>query len=152
MVENKVVIVIISLLFFPAKAFSGLYFSQVISFYEIFTNLDQELLNSEKNEIRNNEEDEIVINYHETLGLYIRNNWNLWHNTDITEYFNKLDVYHPDEMSSIILIAYHRHLNNSIINIEGIIEKIKQQRIPARNIKLDLDSLRKIDSLYEINK
>lgn len=49
---------------------------------------------------------------HFGFGMWIRNNWGLWRDSKLKHYFLDKGVGHPDDMSSIILTSYHRHLNN----------------------------------------
>jgi|TARA_Y100000310_G_C20685879_1_gene818956 hypothetical protein len=58
-----------------------------------------------------------TIQYHFGLGMWIRNNWKLWGGSRLTKWFNAVGVMHPDDMSSIILISFWRHLNNRPIDV-----------------------------------
>jgi hypothetical protein len=63
------------------------------------------------------EEDTCI--FHHGTGRNIRNNWNLWNNESLLhKWFNSIGIYHPDDMSAIILTSLHRHLNNKLINLE----------------------------------
>jgi len=69
------------------------------------------------------EEDDAIAQSHHGLGTWIRNNWGLWEEDGMLhEYFTKLGLKHPDDMSGVILTSYHRHLNNKEI---GLDEQIK---------------------------
>jgi hypothetical protein len=59
-----------------------------------------------------------MINYHLTLGVWIRNNWGLWKGSRLKDFFKKHDVRHPDDMSGIILTSFWRHLNGQPIDFE----------------------------------
>lgn len=56
------------------------------------------------------------------FGMWIRNNWQLWGGSRLSKYFNDLGIYHPDDMSGIILGSYHRYLTGKKIKLE---EQIK---------------------------
>ena len=47
---------------------------------------------------------------HFGLGMWIRNNWKLWKGGELAKYFNSIGIFHPDDMSGIILTSYYRHL------------------------------------------
>ncbi len=47
---------------------------------------------------------------HFGLGMWIRNKWGLWKGKELAKYFNSIDIYHPDDMSAIILTSYYREL------------------------------------------
>jgi hypothetical protein len=67
-------------------------------------------------------EEEISGMYHFTLGLWIRNNWQLWNGSRLSKYFNEKGIYHPDDMSGIILDSYHRYLTGQEINLQQQID------------------------------
>jgi hypothetical protein len=75
-----------------------------------------------KNAIYNMSEDEFLANSHFSTDMWIRNNWGLWKGKKLSKYFNKLEIYHPDDMSSIILRCYHRHLHGKPCELEKQIE------------------------------
>lgn len=75
--------------------------------------------------------EENLIEFHSTLGRRIRNDLKLWENCnlkpnlkrkDFVKWFNKLGIYHPDDMSSIIIISFHRSLNNKKLDINSQVE------------------------------
>jgi len=66
-----------------------------------------------------------MIKYHFGLGRWIRNNWALWKGSRLSRYFNEVGIYHPDDMSGIILDSFWRHLNGKEIELEAQIEKYK---------------------------
>ena len=64
------------------------------------------------------EGDEVQMNkYHLGLGMWLRNTWGLWRGSELKDYFKKIGINHPDDMSAIILNSYWRHLNNKPINL-----------------------------------
>jgi len=90
-----------------------------------FMELDRLLNDTIKQEIRNIQYSfELVGKYHMGLGRWIRNNWGLWGGSRFQIYFNDREIFHPDEMSSIILICYLKHLNGEIFDSEEIIKTL----------------------------
>lgn len=71
-----------------------------------------------KVKVKNWEEEEFTGKAHLGFGMWMRNNWQLWGGSRLSKYFNDLNIYHPDDMSGIILVSYHRHLNNKEIRLE----------------------------------
>lgn len=63
---------------------------------------------------------------HHGLGTWIRNTLGLWADLEkkpdkrkpIVQWFNKIGIFHPDDISSIILTSFHRHLNKINLNVE----------------------------------
>jgi hypothetical protein len=73
----------------------------------------------EKTNFKNKAEKKGVSEWHMSFGLIIRNKWiRNDKGSALRNYFNRLGVSHPDDMSSIILTSYHRQLNNKPIDIK----------------------------------
>lgn len=95
---------------------------------KIPTNLEEcfELLfkNSTKEDlieftIRKENKDGFIYGYHFTAGMAMKNNWGLWRGKNkLVKYFNKLGIYHADDISQIILTSFHRHFNKKPIELE----------------------------------
>ena len=60
-----------------------------------------------------------MIKYHHGLGMWLRNNWGLWHDSRLAKYFNNIGIYHPDDMSSIVLTSYWRKMHSKPLNVDG---------------------------------
>ena len=63
-------------------------------------------------------EDQFIAGSHMGLGMWIRNNWGLWKGGELSKYFNSIGIYHPDDMSGIILTSYYRHLHGQYRELE----------------------------------
>lgn len=84
---------------------------------ECFPALLDDLTDEQLREFKNSNEDELA-KYHHSLGRTIRNNWGLWSMSGLKDYFNNMSIHHPDDMSSIILTSFHRHLHQKDIQLE----------------------------------
>jgi hypothetical protein len=89
---------------------------------DCFTQINSFWTDSTKVEIKKLTENEFSGRLHHGFGTWMRNNWRLWGGSRLSKYFNDLGVYHPDDMSGIILDSYHRYLNNKEIKLD---EQIK---------------------------
>lgn len=49
---------------------------------------------------------------HFGIGLWMRNNWKLWKGGELAKHFNELGIFHPDDMSGIIIESYRAKLRN----------------------------------------
>ncbi|MDY7092174.1 MAG: DUF6794 domain-containing protein [Acidobacteriota bacterium] len=56
--------------------------------------------------------------YHLSLGRWMRNNWGLWGGGPLAEHFNELGIFHPDDMSGILVASYYRRLRGEPIRLE----------------------------------
>ena len=80
--------------------------------------LDTILVDSVKIHIKSLTEDQFSGKYHHGLGTWMRNNWGLWKGSRLSKYFNEKGIFHPDDMSGIILDSYHRSLTGREINLD----------------------------------
>ncbi|MBN1570409.1 MAG: sel1 repeat family protein [Acidobacteria bacterium] len=60
-----------------------------------------------------------MIEYHFSLGMWMRNQWGLWGNGPLAKYFEKMGLHHPDDMSGVILTTFWRHLNQKPLNVSA---------------------------------
>ena len=97
-----------------------------IDLNDCFRQIDGFWSDSVKMQVRNKTEDEFTANAHFGIGLWMRNNWRLWGGSRLSKYFNDLGIFHPDDMSGIILTSYHRYLNNREIKLEEQIKLYKE--------------------------
>lgn len=63
---------------------------------------------------------------HFGLGIWMRNNWGLWQKGPLAKYFNELGIYHPDDMSDIIMSSYVAKLRGEKYDLEGEIKKYQE--------------------------
>lgn len=60
------------------------------------------------------------------IGIWMRNNWQLWGGSRLSKYFNQIGIYHPDNMSGIILVSYHRYLRNEEIRLDEQVKSCQE--------------------------
>ncbi len=65
---------------------------------------------------------ELNLVLHHSLGQNIRNRWKLWRKSDLSNYMNGLGIYHPDDMSSVILDIFQRRLKGEDVRLEEQIQ------------------------------
>ncbi|SFS81716.1 DUF6794 domain-containing protein [Lutibacter maritimus] len=132
MLKKTSVILIFSLTFISCSVLFDSYKSEIDGVY-IPKNLDDAILevdkfysDSLKTEIKKLNESEFVGDYHFGTGLWIRNNWNLWSGSRLGRFFKRNGIKHPDDMSSIILVSYHRKLTGKEIEFKTQVAEYKQ--------------------------
>ena len=111
---------------------------------EAIAQLDILFSDTTKNQINNMTEEVYLANSHFSTGMWIRNNWGLWKGKELAKYFNGLGIYHPDDMSGIILTSYYRHLHNQDLKVD---EQIKYYQDYWRNTQ-DYDNRLKNDTAF----
>lgn len=62
------------------------------------------------------------------IGLWMRDNWGLRKGSRLYLFFKTNGVFHPDDMSEIILTSYHRELNGIEIQLEKQIRYFQEYR------------------------
>jgi len=93
---------------------------------EAIVQLDIIFSDSTKNEIINMPEEDFKYGTHMSTGRWIRNAWVFRGERELGKYFNNLEIYHPDDMSGIILTSYYRHLHNQDLRVEEQVEHYKE--------------------------
>jgi hypothetical protein len=92
---------------------------------ECFTELIN-LLTQEDLKMFSSYHEKQIDSLHSTLGRQLRNDWELWNQESILhKWFLEKGIHHPDDMSFIILISFHRHLNKKSIELEKQIKRFK---------------------------
>lgn len=75
---------------------------------------------------KNKDEQKATSELHFGTGMSLRNNWKLWAGTsEISKFFRDLGIYHPEDMSGIILTSLHRKLNGIHIDLDNQIKYYK---------------------------
>ncbi len=87
------------------------------------SNHAKELLRKGQSELTEDENNSYSFSLgHFGLGLWMRNNWELWKGGELSKYFNELGIHHPDDMTGIILRSYIAKLRGEEYSIEKDIE------------------------------
>jgi hypothetical protein len=84
---------------------------------DCFRRIDALWNDSTKQKVKSWTEDEFSGRAHLGFGMWMRNNWQLWAGSRLSSYFNTLGIYHPEDMSGIILDSYHRHLTKRALDL-----------------------------------
>lgn len=82
------------------------------------------LCQEDLNWIDNAQEDD-MIQLHSNLGRWLRNNWGLWHGSNLSKYFNSLGITHADDMSGIILTSFWRYRHNKPLELDEQVQEYK---------------------------
>ena len=73
------------------------------------------------------DERKALADVHFAAGMWVRNNWVRGdRDTAFSNYFHKLGIYAPDDISSIVFTSLHRALNNKKRNLDQQIELYKK--------------------------
>lgn len=81
--------------------------------HESFAELDKQLTEINKKEMRALPKRDEMIRYHLGLGTWMRNSWGLWGGSRLQKYFTAKGIKDPEDMSSIILYFYYDWLKGN---------------------------------------
>ncbi|MCP4259991.1 MAG: hypothetical protein GY774_21125 [Planctomycetes bacterium] len=76
-------------------------------------------------EIKVGKEDNLA-QHHFGLGTWIRNNWELWGGSRLAEYFVNIGIYHPDDMSGIIIESFWYDVNGKTYPLKERISEFQE--------------------------
>jgi hypothetical protein len=96
------------------------------SIEECFNIIDEIFKENSEIDITNMTELHFVAKTQFGLGMWMRNQWIHIENSNIKKFFENKGIYHPDDMSGIILTSYYRKCNNKEIQLEKQIEFYKK--------------------------
>jgi hypothetical protein len=106
---------------------------------ECFDTLDKIL--QDKDVFKATPEKQMSAQAHMFLGRWLRNNWHLWWSEELyshvkdkspeypstkpelVKWFNEQGIHHADDMSGIIVLSYHRKLNDKPIDLEAQVKR-----------------------------
>lgn len=121
---------------FTTDSLRGVYIPKDLE--DCFKQIDTFWSDSTKMKVKQWTEDEFSGRAHMGFGMWMRNNWQLWGGSRLSKYFNEKGIYHPDDMSGIILDSYHRHLTGKQINLQQQIDYYnaywKVNKVPSKDI------------------
>ena len=83
--------------------------------------LDKLISEEGKDELCKMGEDEFLTATHLGIGMYLRNEWGLWKNSELRKYFRRRGIFHPDDMSGEILKSYYKFLCQRPWNVTNLV-------------------------------
>lgn len=76
-----------------------------------------------------------------SFGRWINVNWGMEQGSRLTVALNKLGVSYPDDMTRLIMYAWHRHLNQQPLDADSLTERVIHERLAraetAKNLARD---------------
>lgn len=99
-----------------------------------------------KKSFKEKDEDSAATELHHGTGTALRNGWGLWKGKNkLYRFFKAKGVFHPDDISSIIITSFHRFLNGQPLNLDAQIsfyidywEKSRKKAAEEDEIQLQL--------------
>jgi hypothetical protein len=128
---------------FTTDSLRGVYIPKDLD--DCFKQINKFWNDSTKRQVKSWAENEFTAKAHLGFGMWMRNNWQLWHGSRLSKYFNDLGISNPEDMSGIILASYHRYLLSRPIKLD---EQLSYYKDYWKKVKLE-DSLNKLHEFKE---
>ncbi len=87
--------------------------------------LDKVLAPEIRQKIVNGKEDDLA-QFHFGLGMGLRNDWGLWKGSGLAQFFNLQGLFHPDDISSVVLTSYWRRKHGRPLELEKQIAEFQE--------------------------
>lgn len=131
--KNLYILILLSTVLFSCKNSTQNNTERIIAKDYVPKNLEEALMKIDFNltdslnlKIKKKSENEFLTDTHFGFGLGFRNGWKLWKGSELSKYFNKIGIFHPDDMSSIILTSYYRKINGIDIKLDEQVNYYKK--------------------------
>lgn len=94
---------------------------------DAFSQLNELMVPETRNRFKSMPEEELD-KMNSTLGNWIRANWGFHDGSRLTVYLNQYNVSWPEDMSHVIIITYHRYLNNKPLNLKELVDHYTEKK------------------------
>lgn len=92
--------------------------------FNVLTEIFEQSKEEDRTWFKKSTEDEVSSNMHHDLGRWMRNTWGLWtKNTELFEILNNMGLWHADDMSTFIIVSYHRFINGKDLGFKEQIDR-----------------------------
>lgn len=94
--------------------------------FDCFKELDKAMEEEVREEFMAYSDEEVDKRTHGSLGVWIKHRWQLENGSRLAQYFNKMQVPHPEYMVGIIIQSYHRQLNKRDLQLKEQVERFRK--------------------------
>ncbi|MCP3931573.1 MAG: hypothetical protein GY705_21010 [Bacteroidetes bacterium] len=95
---------------------------------EVFLELNRLTDKESKIKFKNIPEEIVASKLYFSLGRWIIRNWGFHQGSRLSHFLRNLGLYHPEDMATFIIIAYHRNLNKEKLEVKVLVEKLSEER------------------------
>ncbi len=104
---------------------------------DAFSQLNQLIDAESKRKFRSVEEEVAVSKLFFSLGRWITRNWGFYEGSRLSHYFRKMGVFHPEDMARMLIVSYHRYLNDTDLDLKGQIRFYQKKQEAERREYLE---------------
>lgn len=73
-------------------------------------------------------EDMVAQKLHFGIGRWMIVNWNFYEGSRLSHYLRNLGILHPDDMADLLIVAFHRKLNDKDLSLAPLVDKLVVER------------------------
>ena len=73
---------------------------------------------------------------HFSLGRWLIHNWGFYGGSRFSAYLKSVGIYHPDDMASFVIIAYHRYLTKQPLEVKALVQYFTEYREQEKDQRL----------------
>ena len=103
-----------------------------IDLNDAFRELQRLSSDADLEKFRDAPEEIISTKLHFGLGRWIYVNWGFYLGSRFSHYLKKLGLEHPDDMTRFVIVSFHRHLNETPLDVEGQVSELQRARDKER--------------------
>ena len=109
---------------------AGIYIPKDLN--DAFAELNKKIADKDKDKFKSFGEEAASHRLFFSLGRWLILNWGFDGGSRLSHYLKTLGIYHPEDMATFIIRAYHRKLNNKDLNLGELAKKITDVRKKER--------------------
>ena len=76
------------------------------------------------------------------LGRWMLINWGFYEGSRLSHYLKSLGVHHPEDMSQLLLVSFHRHLNQRPLRLKEQADQFQALRKAAYEARIERDTFK----------
>lgn len=95
---------------------------------DALSQLDKLISPENKIKVKNLPEDSVCIYLHAKLGQWIIINWGFYGGSRLSNYLRSAGVTYPDDMADLIMVAFHKRLNNQPVVVKDLALQFREKR------------------------
>jgi hypothetical protein len=93
--------------------------------------LDKQITPEARSRVKAVPEDRVCCLLHPKLGQWMITNWGFYEGSRLSHYLRTAGVTYPDDMADLIIVAYHRHINDIPVVLKDLAAPFKDKRQKA---------------------
>lgn len=93
--------------------------------------LDKQITPEARSRVKAVPEERVCSLLRPKLGQWMITNWGFYEGSRLSHYLRTAGVTYPDDMADLIILAFHRHLNDNPVVLKDLVAPFKEKRQKA---------------------